>query len=66
MKWVHIFSFKGKLAGHDEYPMDEVLAGCIGVISSSVKNEKKKAMMMEVLSKCEEALILGATDLQYA
>lgn len=22
--------------------------------------------MMEVLSKCEEALILGATDLQYA
>lgn len=46
--------------------MDEVLVGFISVISSKVRNEKKKAMMMEILSKTEEALILGATDLQYA
>lgn len=46
--------------------MDEVLVGFISVISSKVRNEKKKAMMMEILSKAEEALILGATDLQYA
>lgn len=38
----------------------------IGVISQKVRNEKKKAMMMEVLSKTEEALLLGAMDLQYA
>lgn len=46
--------------------MDEVLTGFISVINAIETDEKKKAMMMEVLSKCEEALIVGATDLQYA
>ena len=46
--------------------MDEVLAGFVNVVSHAERSEKKKAMMMEILSKCEEALILGATDLQYA
>lgn len=46
--------------------MDEVLLGLVGVINSQVRNEKKKAMMMEIINKTEEALILGATDLQYA
>lgn len=46
--------------------MDEVLLGLVGVISSRVRNEKKKAMMMEIINKTEEALLLGATDLQYA
>jgi hypothetical protein len=52
--------------GFDEYPMDEVLTGFIDVINHTESSERKKARMMEVLSKCEEALILGATDLQYA
>jgi len=38
----------------------------VGVINKNVRNEKKKAMMMEIISKTEEALLLGATDLQYA
>lgn len=46
--------------------MDEVLTGFISVINGIETNEKRKAMMMEVLSKCEEALLVGATDLQYA
>ena len=46
--------------------MDEVLTGLIDVINQTESEERKKARMMEVLSKCEEALILGATDLQYA
>lgn len=33
--------------------MDEVLTGFIGVINAIETDEKKKAMMMEVLSKCE-------------
>jgi hypothetical protein len=43
-----------------------VLTGFIDVINHTESEERKKARMMEVLSKCEEALILGATDLQYA
>lgn len=43
-----------------------MLTGFIGVITSIIENEKIKAVMMEILSKCEEALLLGATDLQYA
>ncbi len=43
-----------------------MLAAKIGVISQKLRNEKNKAMMMEVLSKTEEALLLGAMDLQYA
>ena len=57
---------QGKEMGYDEYPMDEVLTGFIDVITHTESEERKKARMMEVLSKCEEALILGATDLQYA
>lgn len=66
IKSVFYLIIQGKEAGYDEFPMDEVLVGLIGVICVKIRDQRKKAMMMEALSKTQQALLLGATDLQYA
>lgn len=53
----------GVQLGYEGYASDELLNCLSRCIITKEDNERKKAIMLETLSKAEESLLLGATEL---
>lgn len=53
----------GLTIAQEGYASDEVLGSLTGVILKGALDERKKAMMLEIISKAEESLLVGATEL---
>lgn len=53
----------GQELGFEGYAADEILNALSRVILKKEKNHRKLAIMLEMLSKAEENLLLGATEL---
>ena len=49
--------------GYEGYASDEVLNSLSRALMGRNLSERKKGMMMEILSRAEESLVLGATEL---
>lgn len=53
----------GKELMQEGYAYDEVLSGMGKYVLQVEAPQKKKAVILEILSKCEENLILGAEEM---
>lgn len=51
----------GQELGYEGYASDEILNALSRVILEKESNQRKMAIMLEILSKAEESLLLGAT-----
>lgn len=53
----------GQDLSFEGYAADEILNALSRVILERESNQRKMAIMLEILSKAEESLLLGATEL---
>jgi DNA polymerase III delta prime subunit len=53
----------GEELGYEGYAMDEVLNALNRSVMGMQIDERKKGMMLELLSKADESLVMGATEM---